>query len=1269
MKKGFFYLFIFIVTFLHASNKEIYEIEDSLIWTESKIYYTTLDSIEVLNFVGASYDFPDKTPRYFNELNKIFENPKASILQFEGVYVPLTFKETELISVNSLSSELRTSIKVVNKKSYVLLNIIPFRVNPNGKFEKLISFTCKIQVNDFPSLRMKRSNNISSVLALGDWYKIGVQNTGVHKIDYNFINSLGINPATINPSQIKLYGNGGGMLPEKNNEFRYDGLQENSIFVKGDEDGVFDSNDYILFFGESQDTWTYNMIDSTYLHQINLYTDTTYYFLNFNNSQGKRIQLNEAPINTANIVVDSYDACYFHELEERNIKNTGRQWFGEYFGLNSNHQFPFYINNLDFSTSVKIKVRAVAHSIVPTSYDVFFNSSNYVGNIPISAVSGSSTADYVKDGVLSTSFLPTSNNIDITVNYNNTGNSSALGWLDYIELVARRSLIMDENQKLIMDQYSVGTNNVTQFILENAEDVFQIWDVTNSTNVKEVKSDLLGSNLEFSVKTDSLRKFIAFKNTQYLTPDFISQVANQNLHAAENIDYIIVTPKVFLSQAQQLAEFHSNKNGLNVFVTTTSQIYNEFSSGSQDITAIRDFIRMLYNKASNSEEEPKYLLLFGDASYDFKNRIAPNTNFVPVYQPFESYSLYNSFATDDYYGFLDFTEGNNMTADYIDIGIGRFPVKTVEEAQVAVDKVISYSNNDSFGDWRNKIAIVADDADDAWEQILVNGAEDIAQKIDTTFKQFNIKKIYTDAYTQEITPGGERYPQANNDINKSVEEGVLLINYVGHGGEIGWATERILNLSDINGWTNNDNMTVFITITCEFSRLDDPGIVSAGEQAFLNPEGAAIALFSTTRVVYVGPGSNLNNLFYNHVFERENGNFLAFGEIMKRTKNNIMDSGKRNYSLLGDPALQIACPKYNVVTTSINGVDVSLFNDTINALSLVTVSGEITDENNNILSDFNGVVYPTVFDKPIVRSTLDNNNQSASITFSEQQNILYRGAVDAIGGNFTFSFVVPMDISYDIDFGKISYYANDDFRDATGYYNQIKIGGSNPSAPTDTVGPIVNLYMNNENFLFGGITDENPFIYATIYDENGINTAGTGIGHDIVAILDEETSSPLILNNYYTSNLNSYQSGRVVYPLNNLEDGYHSVSLKVWDVFNNSAEDYTEFIVVSSGEMAIEQVLNYPNPFSNQTTFQFEHNKPNEPLRVTIDVFTLDGDRVKTISEDITNTGYRVNNITWDGKDDTGGILSNGIYVYRVKVKSMLDNSRVYRYEKLVLIR
>jgi hypothetical protein len=1232
------------------------------------------DSILRISFNGAIYDDKyDFLPVYSIPFQLNSAGDSLNILEFNDLVFD-TVPSDGLMELGD-DDKIPASIEPEQTKSfqrkipYGNISFLPMRRNSvTGKIEKLLSFGLRVEIvkNATPApLKSERVYAANSVLMSGTWYKMSVNANGIYKLTSDNLKSMGIDVASLNPKNIRIYGNGGGMLPEANAAARIDDLREIAIQVAGEEDGKFDAADYVLFYGESPDKWRYDTTGHLFHHSKNIYSDVSCYFISTDLGPGKRIGSEPSTTQTPTNFVNTFNDHQFYEKDDVNILKSGRSWFDQqYFDVTTTRDYTFNFPNINGIYPGTITTDVAAGC--PTSSSSFQVSVNDQPVKTISIPQGSNQFLYqlVYEVAKAGNFTSTNPVIDVKLVYNKP-DINAIGYLNYLELNVIRNLVMAGSQMSFRSASTYGHGVVSEFDLQRGSQPVTIWDVTNTGDAAQVGTTLNGQTTVFRLAADTLREFIAFDGSSFLSPKFVSKVDNQDLHGAGIFDDVIVTNPLFISQAEELADFHRKHDHMTVLVTTTDKIYNEFSSGTQDLSAIRDFMKMIYDKAG-AGEEPKYLLLFGDASYDYKDRVQNNSNMIPSYESNESLNPVGTYVSDDYFVLLDNSEGQNASG-LLDVGVGRFPVQTVDQAQAAINKIEHYCDNiDSVkNDWRNVVCFVADD----WDNNLhLQQADTIASGvsgIEKKYKEYNVDKIYLDAYQAESTPGGLRNPDVNAAINQRVNKGALIMNYTGHGGTLGWAHERVLEIADIQSWTNFDRMPVFVTATCEFSWFDDPSWISAGEWVFLNPTGGGIALFTTTRPTYAGDNFTLSKNFYDNVFKKINGKYPKMGDLIVSAKNITGGSpNSRKFVLLGDPALQLEYPENEVVTTSINGSAVSSTPDTLKALAKVTITGEIRDNNGVKMSGFNGTVFPTVLDKAEQISTVANVGGTPT-RFYLRKNALYKGKIAVTNGDFSFSFIVPKDIAYNYGFGKISYYARDPETDANGYNDNMIVGGFANSKNSDTEGPIIKLYMNDTNFVSGGITDQNPALLAFIYDSSGINTVGSGIGHDITAVLDNDTRNSYILNDYYVSDLDTYKSGEIGYPFFNLPDGTHQITLKVWDVYNNSAEGTIDFVVFSTAQFALQNLMNFPNPFSDHTTFSFEYNQPNSTLDVDLKIFSLTGRLIKTLHQVVNTSGYKIETIVWDGTGNDGSKISAGMYVYHLTT-SLPDGSTVRKSSKLI---
>lgn len=1195
-------------------------------------------------------------------------------------YEDLTNEELALIQGTTVDYDITLDVHyfTIEKKQAANISFIPFiRDAATGKIKKVSFFSIKVDLS--PSLIATTAATYNwakkSVLATGDWLRFEIIQNGVYKIDAKFLADAGLDANGVDISKIRLYGNGGGMLPQANAQTNSDDLIENPIEVKdNNQNGKFDSDDYLIFYGEGAHKWGYEAASSTYKHRTNRYTNQNYYYITIGDAGGKRITTQASENGVANTTTTSFDELYFYEKDEINFLKSGREWFGEEFNRTLSYDFKVSVPDRIQSEAVKIRSQALARSAQPSSFIVTNNGNTVlVHNIDAIEFRYESNFTNIPD-TASDSFTAIGNDLNLKYTYNRQS-SNYKGWLNFFELVMRRQLKFNGGQVIFRDSRNLGPTNLTEFTLDANGQTVEIWEITNPIEAKKQQTTNSGSTVTFKLNTTELREFVAFSENTLRIPDIklVQKIENQNIHAIANIDMVIVAHNDFVEEAERLAKHHKDYDNLDVAIVTPQQIYNEFSSGKQDVSAIRNFMKMLYDQPTTGGKNIKYLLLFGDASYDYKDIKGNNTNLVPTYQSRNSINPVYSYCSDDFYGQLDDDEGfwgeTGFEKETVDLGIGRFPVQTVEQARQMVDKVIAYTKPKTFGNWRNNICFIADDED---SNNHFDDAQIYSSIIEKNHKVYNVDKIYLDGYKQVSVGSGTRYPEVNEQINRKMENGALVINYSGHGGELGLAAEQIIDIPMINAWDNIENMPLIITATCEFSRFDDPGRTSAGELVLLNHKGGAIALFTTVRLVYAWPNLILNTEVYkDNIFTPlPSGKMPRLGDVYRKTKNGFLDLNSRNFTLLGDPAVRLAYPENTIVTTDINGVDVSnnaSALDTIGALGKVTIKGFVADPSGSKLSSFNGTIYPTVFDKQTQLNTLANDPTSKVAPYRMYKNIIYNGKASVKNGEFEYSFIVPKDISYSKSNSKISYYATNNTTDAHGYYDSILILGTDANAPNDVTGPSVRLFMNDTTFRFGGVTNESPTLLALVSDLHGISTTGTGIGRDITAVLDGNRKDLIILNSYYEAKLDSYQDGVISYPLKNLNDGHHNIKVKVWDVYNNSAEGYTEFFVAKSDKLAIKELMNYPNPFSQKTTFYFEHNKQGQELYVDIDIYSTDGKLIKTLNSHIPAADANFDGLEWNVAADYGNNLAQGIYLFRIKVRS--GNDTVEETEKMVLIK
>jgi hypothetical protein len=1102
---------------------------------------------------------------------------------------------------------------------------------------------------------VKDNYSSSSVLSSGQWFKIAVLKDGIYRIEYSKLKQIGL----LNPSNPKIYANNFGQLSYYNDYPKPDDLNEVALFKEIGIDGIFNEGDYLYFFGQGTGRWKYNNSTGEYDFKQHNYSDTAFYFLTSGSTEGKKVMYAEEITGSPNYYSSESDALFIHEVDNENLIKSGREWY-QTVSLTSGITVNPGFTNLLTTEKIRYTIRVLARAPVNTLFR-FYEGTTIHQSIQVESVNMLNyTGTYAQIADSSGSVFPLSSSPTFAIKYFNNGEASAKGWLDFVKLQGRKSNYFNGTATFFSDARSAGAGRITEFTINSPSGNPELWDITNPIYPKRILYSKTGNNITFKAATDTLKSYIIFVDAGTLSP-FIktTPLPNQNLHSSEPADMIIVTHPLFRKYAEELADMHLAGSGLISQIVTPEEIYNEFSGGTADIAAIRNFVRMKYIKQSGTLHPLKYLLLFGDGSYENRTLPPKNPNFIPTYQSQISNVVVSSFTSDDFYGLLDDGEGEADGTE--DIGIGRLPVTDTTEAGILVRKITRYLSPSNTGSWKNIICITADDEDGNAHMF---DAEGLASLLKDSVPLFNIDKIYLDAFKQVTSANGQTYPDVVTAINNRINSGCLIFNYIGHGSENGLAHERVVKNEDINSWKNGAKLPLFITATCEFSRFDDIDLniitremvekTSSGEKVLLNENGGGIALMSTTRVVYSAPNYFLNKNIYDAAFDRDtSGNVLRLGDIIRIAKNNSGTSpNKRNFSLLGDPAIRLAFPWHGqVVTDSINHVSVTSNPDSLKALTQVTISGHIENNKGTTLNNFNGIVSPIVYDKASSIKTLANDG-GQTMKFDLINNVIFSGKTTAVNGKFNFTFIVPRDIDYSYGNGKISYYANDNEQDMGGYFTDIIVGGFANSNVTDSVGPLIRLFMNDTLFRSGGLTDNNPRMLAIIEDKGGINTTGSGIGHDLVAYLDNDQNNSFVLNNYFENDFDNYMKGKITYDLSDLASGNHSLTLKAWDNFNNSSEQSILFVVETNGKFVLKNLFNYPNPVLDETKITAEHNRPDEQLVITISIFDMSGRIIKIIRTSEYSSGYQLLPVIWDGNSDGGKRVTRGIYPYKVSVRT-----------------
>ncbi len=1198
-----------------------------------------------LHFYGSSPD-AQQLPLY----TEFFSTSRSAKLEWYSSE-PVPSGELSKLKNVAIASDFQLTQEVVHERGTTKLRVtlLPIRKNANGQVERITAFS--LSFSDAPgsaaastllrSVRPKAVEASNSVLSSGKWVKLRVKKTGVYKLTASMLKGWGFS----NPATVSVWSSGCKELPRLNNIAAPDDLAQLPTRL---------SNGNIFFYAEATNTWYYDKQRQLFRHEQNEYDNAGYVYITASRTAEEMPTM--AQVSNATDETDTYDYRDYHERIDTNILRSGRRFFGELFTTSSSPRtINFTIPSLYTpNPEAKLYVCAAAHSIYyrSTYYSITVNG----GSENIFTIAAATGDAYMNADTILFSNIPlSSENVAVKMTYYRNYNDD---WsvLDFITINARAKLELKSAQLLFRDAKTVGNGNRTQFNLSSTQSNVHVWDVTRLDSVQEMGGIATSGNISFTANSSALREYVAFTEDMAMTPEVVdANMPNQNLHGVQPPDFVIVTHPDFKSQANRVAQMHETHDGMKVLVATTDEVYNEFSSGIPDVSAIRNFMRMFHRK--NTTTAPKYLLLFGSGSYvNYINK--RGVGLIPSYQSDNSLTSNLSYVSDDFFVLLDDNEylDDNGMHGALDMAVGRFPVYNTTQANTLASKTEQYYS-DLGGDWMSKCIFIADDEDN---NIHMTQSERLGNYLLDSFPSYYVNKIYLDDYLQISTPIGPRYPAVTEAISSAVDAGALLINYTGHANDEWLAHEQVLTVSDIQKWDNRNRLPIFVTATCEFSRFDDPSHLSAGEYVLFSSKGGSIAMLSTTRLVYSDANSALNEQFIKDFFRgNTSGKHYRLGEAVQQTKNTTATGvNQLNFSLLGDPALMPNFATLTANTAAVNGTPYPT-PDTLKALAHGSVSGSVAQ------STLRDTIVVTVFDKEQVKTTLGNGGETP-FNYRSQTNILYRGKVSTPGGAFTAKFIVPQDIIPQVGRGKITYVGKAGSTLVAGS-NTVPIGGTSANPVVDSTPPSVRMYMNSERWVPGGTVNQSPTFIALLSDSSGINTTGNGVGRDITLKL-MPTDKTYTLNTYYTANTDSYTSGRVEFPIPSLAKGKHAATLKVWDVVNNSTEQSVDFVVADEDVFTLNRLLNYPNPFTQKTAFFFEHNRPYYSLDVLIQVYTVTGKLVKTIRYTIPeSSSLRSAPIEWDGRDDYGGKLGRGTYLYKAKVRCS-SGETTEKLEKLVVL-
>ena len=1080
-----------------------------------------------------------------------------------------------------------------------------------------------------------------SVLNSGKWVKIQVAEDGIYKLTAADLKKMGFS----NLDKVAVYGYGGWPLDEDFSTTYIDDVPEVAVWR---------SADYLLFYGKGPRKWEYSSSDKSFIHTNNPYSNYGYYFVSEKETTGRTME-KAASAAGATLQVTTFDDYVLHEEELVSVNSSGRELYGESFTSTLSRDFTISVPGIT-NDEGKATLSFISRGNGTITMNVDGNAL-ISGSVSVPSDEYEVARELYRERAW---MADKGETVKVNIGYSTTGHKNV--HLNYFRLQMKRQLKVYDNYTFFRSLSARG--NASRFVIQGADASTLVFDVTDGVNPQQMETSLNGTELSFSIPASaSLREFVVVKPSQIKAPVTVGEVANQNLHALPQQDMIIIAQPNFTTQAERLAEAHRTKDNLTVRVVTPESIYNEFSSGTPDATAYRRFMKMFYDRKTSEADAPKYLLLFGDGSFDNRKltsawKSVDMSNMLLTYQTENSLSS-QSYVIDDYFGFLDDADNKkSLQNKKLCLGIGRFPIRTVEQATQMVDKVISYMENKNTGSWKNNLCFMADDGSntDGFKTEHMEFADQLAGYVESEHPEFLVNKLYYDAYKKDMTAG--TYPDVRSGLQKLLKDGLLLFNYTGHGGTTALSDEKVLTQTDINQFTYT-HLPVWVTATCDFTRFDDLN-TSAGEDVFLNKSSGGIALFTTVRVAYSRPNFPINDNVIRNLFERNNGRRRTLGEVMQATKNTLSSVYKLGFCLIGDPAVKMAYPEFGMKVTTVNGQSVDGNSISFKALEKITVEGEVLDASGQLVTDFTGIVNPTVKDSKVTVTCLKNSNKddSPAFTFTDYPNTIFIGNDSVRNGKFSFTFTVPKDISYSNLQGKMNLYAVDteSGNEAQGNFDNFIVGGTSDTAETDTIGPEIRaLYLNDTTFVDGGQVNTTPYFVAELWDKSGVNITGSSVGHDMMLVIDESTVLSYNLNSYYELLLGEDGTGIVKFPIPALEPGKHTAEFWVWDILNNSTVRTFTFEVVEGLKPFLFDVIATPGIAREQVTFHLMHNRPESWMRVGIMVYDLAGRQLWKHEESGTSGLFENYTVSWD-LTSGGARMRPGVYIYRAAIST--DNSK-----------
>ncbi len=1103
----------------------------------------------------------------------------------------------------------------------------------------------------------------ANVLPAGNLIKIVTTQQGMYQVTGTQLQQWGVS-LPIASARIKLQGFDLRLLEDKVAKNTPAGWTEIAIEIQDGGDGQFDSKDQFLFYAPSAMAWDYLQDQKRWVHKKTANTDSIYFFISIvdiaQNGEARKRIITAPYSNTTTTFIEKQDAHWLIEMDSINILNSGRQWLGvplgQGLGKNANTKSTIHFSGVDLTQPIQFNVRYVASSYQPQgSFNLSLNDKliRSTNVAPITGLIYDPTAKVAEDNFTleaPVSLIGTSvKEATLSVALNASSNST--GWLDFIELQASATIdFLDQKSFAFSTLQWDKTPVEKKFTIQNADSTSLVWDVTNPLFPIKLTTQIVGSKGQFTAVQNGAKSFFAVKQDNYAKPSFVAYALPSQLLNIPAVDYVIVSAPAYMNAAKKMQQFHSLKSGMKVQVVNANQIYNEFSGGQVSAIGIRNFMKFLLEKAKLAGyAPPSHLLLMGMGNF---NPAKLDTNFfLPCFESVESNDILKTYTSDDFFVLLN--EGDDINVpdklNALSLAVGRIPAKNKTEADSVVSKLIQYQTGKTKTDWQNNITWIADDGD---FNLHLQDAESISTHLKNNASKWNQQKLYLDLFPAVSGPTGNTYPQLVSKMNQIVNQGTLLLNYTGHGNYLRLTEEAVVNLSEMMKWKNEGRVPLMVTASCDFAPFDQPQLNPIGFQSLLQNKMGIAGLVAASRLVFAFSNQQINDEFIQALLvPNADGGYLTIGGALAKAKqNNWSKNGDRlnafKFNLMGDPAMQLTKPDERVILNTINQKIFSGI-DTIEAAQKVHLEGSILSGGKRATS-FHGWVDFSIFDAEKERKTLANISSSIATTIVQQESILFKGKATVSNGVFSLDFLLSNVYSGAKPL-KLQWYAYNDSSDAFGFTDQIFIKPNNTTFNKDTVGPQLFTYINDSSFKNGTMIRSGSNLFIQLEDSSGIQTSGNVLGNDLVAILDNEIDKPILLNNYYSSNINSYTKGKVVYPLLNLTGGKHQLVIKAWDLVANSSRDTIHFEVPLSANAPIQNLMNQPNPVIHSTRFSFDIKETSSTASCVFEIYDLHGQKryTKLVDPSLFNSKIVID---WDGMDNAGLALLPGIYIYKVSL-------------------